>query len=127
MSKSILKPLLSVLFVLVNFQIIMAEERTYTPPKDYKGDMYVVIKMDEPHGYEECSEIKIVWGPWETESISAISGARSLKPLAIKFEKKKRDHIPLTVIANCPASIELLTGEPDRRNYKIKRPNWRKR
>lgn len=127
MSKSILKLFLGILFVLVNFQILIAEERTLTPPKDYKGDMYVVIKMDGYRGYEECSEIKIIWGPWETESLSAISSARSLKPLAIRLEKKKRDQVPLTVIANCPASIELLQGEPNSRNYEIRKPNWRKR
>lgn len=127
MSKSILKLLLSILFVLVNFQILIAEEKTFTPPKDYKGDMYVVIKVVGYGGYEECSEIKIVWGPWETEPLSAVSSARSLKPLAIRFEKKKRDQVPLTVIANCPASFELLTGEPNPRNYEVRKPKWRER
>jgi hypothetical protein len=113
--------------VLVSFSYVVAAEMTFTPQRDYKGDMYVVIKTAGYVGYEECSEIKVIWGPWETEPVSAIKSARTKKPFAIKFKKKERDQIPLTVVTNCPASIELKHGNPDSRSYDVTEPRWRRR
>lgn len=127
MLKLIQKPTLCILLVLVSFSYVVAAEKTFTPAKDYKGDMYVIIKAGGSVGYEECSRIKVIWGTWETEPVSAIQSARSLKPLAIKFEKNKKDQVPLTVIANCPASVELRMGKPDSRSYEVIEPRWRRR
>ncbi|MBU1182095.1 MAG: hypothetical protein KKF00_08040 [Proteobacteria bacterium] len=127
MLKFVQKPTLCILLVLVSFSYVVAAEKTFTPAKDYKGDMYVVIKAGGAVGYEECSRIKVIWGPWETEPVSAIQSARSLKPLAIKFEKNKKDQVPLTVIANCSASIELNSGKPDSRSYEVIEPRWGRR
>lgn len=127
MSKITLRFFLCVFVFSLTLSYVAAAEKTFTPLMDYKGDMYVVIKVVGYAGYEECSEIKVVWGPWETEPLSAIRSARSGKPLAIMFEKKKRDQVPLTVIANCSTSIELMTGKPDRGKYEVIKPNWRRR
>lgn len=127
MLKLIQKLTLCILLVLVSFSYVVAAEKTFTPAKDYKGNMYVVIKAGGSVGYEECSRIKVIWGPWETEPVSAIRSARSSKPLAIVFEKTKRDQVPLTVSANCPASIELRMGKPDSRSYEIIEPRWVRR
>lgn len=128
MLKLMQKLTLCILLVLAGFSYVVAAEKTFTPAKDYKGDMYVVIKAGGAVGYEECSAIKVIWGPWETETVSAIRSARAQKPFAVKFKKKERDQqIPLTVIANCPASIELKHGNPDSRSYEVTEPRWRRR
>jgi hypothetical protein len=88
MLKLMQKLTLCILLILAGFSYVVAAEKTFTPAKDYKGDMYVVIKAGGAIGYEECSRIKVIWGPWETEPVSAIRSVCSSKPLAIKFEKK---------------------------------------
>lgn len=127
MLKLIQKLTLCILFVFGSFSYVFPTERTFTPGRDYKGKMYVIITVGGAVGYEECSAIKVIWGPWETEPVSAIRSARSSKPLAIVFEKTKRDQVPLTVSANCPASIELRIGKPDSRSYEIIEPRWVRR
>ena len=112
---------------LLSFSQVVAGERTFTPRKDYKGDMFAVVRVGGNIGYEECTEIKIIWGPWETKTVSAIRSARSLRPLPIRFSKNKKGEVPLTVITNCSASIDLMYGKPDSRTYEIATPQWTRR
>jgi len=115
-------------------------ERTFMPPMDYIGDMYVLIKStgkQEGSGvglapFDNCS-FRIIWGPWETETIEPTNVIGKVHQwmvgtVAISFKKKEKDQVPLTVEVNgCISdSVELLTGEPDK-NIRNFNPDWRKR
>lgn len=130
MTREILKLSVCVLFLLVNSQV-GAEEITFSPKQEYKGDLFVVVDpgqwgckdVRERKGYATA---RIIWGPWQTKEVEL----SSTRPVAIIFKKKnKRESIPLTVIVNgCDRpTIELKYGKPERGKYLIKEPDWERR
>jgi hypothetical protein len=131
---------ISVLFLVLASPIPgSAAQRTFTPPMQYTGDMYVLVKSSgKQEGgavaiapFHNCS-FKIIWGPWETKAVEPMSGIGKVKwmshTLAIKFRKKQKDQVPLTVqVIGCiPDSIELYTGRPEG-NIRAFTPRWQKR
>ncbi len=144
--KRILELTLCLLFLLITSLQAKAEERTLMPPKDYKGVMYVTIEItggDVSINEYANIECKIVWGPYETKPVSGSVFTDPLlkfaQPLALKFEKKKKDQVPLTVIVRPrlagyrpKVSMELLTeaefeAKKGLKRYQLFNPNWYKR
>jgi len=126
MFRRILKLTICILFFSFVASNAIAAEKTFNPRQDYKGEMFVSIVVNP--GQFPCepgSSAKIIWGPWQTEEVKL----HQSKPRAIRFEKKKKDNVPLTVIvSSCEeARIDLGYGEPEQGKYLIEKPDWKKR
>jgi len=117
-------------------------EQTSVFPMDYTGPVYVVIKLS-PEFIRIVNPLlrgkisvkgRILWGPHEgifdirTDEIGREAG-RLYKPVAVKFEKKKKDQVPLTVIVDGhkKAEITFHTGIPDKEKYVVGNAKWKRR
>lgn len=144
--KRILELILCLLFILITSLQAKAEEKTFIPPKDYKGVMYVTVEItggDVNINAYASIECKMVWGPYKTKPVSGSALIDPLlkytEPLALKFKKEKKDQVPLTVIVSprLPGyrprvSMELLTeaefkAKARSKKYRIYSPDWGKR
>ncbi len=144
MSRIEIKLLAFVLFLLTLFQLTNANayERTFYPDETYKGPVYVVIKVASAGtmitdplriGTKVNCFGKVVWGPHVGTFRKDLRVAAGLgwkaSYLAVKFEKKKRDRIPLTVTAEIERQdfkIELIDfkyGRPDQ-TYTVISASW---
>jgi hypothetical protein len=79
--------------------------KTYLPPKDYTGDLYVVVTVDGLHNWQP--NFSIVCGPWIGTG-SATSAASN--KYALKFKKTQRDQVPFTVYAPDGSTFGPLAG-----------------
>jgi len=139
-----MKLLAFVLFLLTLFQLTNANayERTFDPDRTYQGPVYVAIKVVSIHtmitdpsriGTKVNCSGKVVWGPYlgtfrKDLKVAAGSGWKA-SYLAVKFEKKKRDRVPLTVTAEVESqyfkieSIDFKYGKPDK-IYTVTSASW---
>lgn len=140
------KLLVLALFLLTFFQVTNANsyENTFYPEEAYTGPVYMAIKVVSVHtmitdplriGTKVNCSGKVVWGPYVGTFRKDLRVAAGLgweaSYLAVKFEKKKRDRVPLTVIAEIDSqyfkieSIDFKYGKPDKR-YTDTSASWRR-
>jgi hypothetical protein len=99
--------IVSVLLVALAWASIATAEvsKTYVPPRDYTGDLYVVVTVDGGHNWQP--NFSIVWGPWIGTGTTATAASNKY---ALKFKKTQRDQVPFTVYAPDGSSFSLLSS-----------------
>lgn len=141
-----MKLLAVLLFPLTLFQLTNANafERTFYPEQAYTGPVYAAIKVVPVHtmlsdpsriGTKVNCSGKVVWGPnvgiFRKDLRVAAGVGWEASYLAVKFEKKKKDRVPLTVAAAVESqyfkieSIDFKYGKPDR-IYTVTSASWRR-
>jgi hypothetical protein len=144
MARIEMKVLAFVLLLLPLFQLANANafERTFYPDQAYTGHVYAAIKVVPVHtmlsdpsriGTKVNCSGKVVWGPnvgiFRKDLRVAAGLGWEASYLAVKFEKKKRDRVPLTVTAEIEnqyfkiESIDFKYGNPDK-IYAVVSASW---
>lgn len=139
-----LKLLVLVLFLLTFFQVTNANsyDKTFYPEQAYTGPVYVAIKIvsvstmiTDPLriGTKVNCSGKVVWGPnvgiFRKDLRVAAGLGWQASYLAVTFEKKKRDRVPLTVSGGIDSqyfkieSIDFKYGKPDK-IYTVTSASW---
>ena len=140
------KLLVPVLFLLTFFQVTNANsyDKTFYPEEPYTGPVYVAIKIVSVHtmitdplriGTKVNCSGKVVWGPnvgiFKKDLRVAAGSGWEASYLAVKFKKKMRDRVPLTVTAEIDSqyfkieSIDFRYGKPDKK-YTNTSASWRR-
>jgi len=101
--------LLSLALLLCIVSTSRATERTLLPPRDYVGNLYVLVTIQDPT-YNNMRPYSIVWGPWIG---TATAGYSPSFRYVLQFKKTQRDQVPFTVYAPQSATIsDVTTSSP---------------
>ena len=69
-----------------------AESGTYTPPKNYTGNIWVDITVPAD---VQTGCFQVIWGPWIGSGCAARNSEGKFE---LKFQKNSTDQVPFTVV-----------------------------